>query len=135
SSAARGLPAPRASRHRSDPAGAASVKFDALINEGEYFPPFYLDEILPKQLKSGCLKAWAAEERQGRPTPRQGLRDLTAPYLDVRLGVGGEADKYYVLPDQEAVAAQQRATEALREDPGPDGEPPAFRPAAVPRTY
>src|SRR5690606_31109897 len=74
SSAARGLPAPRASRHRSDPAGAASVKFDALINEGEYFPPFYLDEILPKQLKSGRLKEWAAEERQGRPTPRQGLR-------------------------------------------------------------
>lgn len=111
------------------------MKFDALINEGEYFPPFYLDEILPKQLKSGRLKEWAAEERQGRPTPRQGLRDLTAPYLDVRLGVGGEADKYNVLPDQEAVAAQQRATEALREDPGPDGEPPAFRPAAVPRTY
>ncbi len=111
------------------------MKFDALTNEGEYFPPFYLDEILPKQLKSGRLKEWAAEERQGRPTPRQGLRDLTAPYLDVRLGVGGEADKYNALPDQEAVAAQQRATEALRDHTGPDGEPPAFRPAPAPRTY
>ncbi|MFD6038997.1 Eco57I restriction-modification methylase domain-containing protein [Streptomyces griseoincarnatus] len=111
------------------------MKFDALINEGEYFPPFYLDEILPKQLKSGRLKEWAAEERQGRPTPRQGLRDLTAPYLDLRLGVGGEADKYNPLPDQEAVAAQQRATEALKDHTGPDGEPPAFRPAAAPRTY
>src|SRR5690606_21958176 len=135
SPAAPGHPAPRASRHRSDPAGAASVKFDALINEGEYFPPFYLDEILPKQLKSGRLKEWAAEERQGRPTPRQGLRDLTAPYLDVRLGVGGEADKYNPLPDQEAVAAQQRATEALKDHTGPDGEPPAFRPAPAPRAY
>ncbi|MFD0208830.1 Eco57I restriction-modification methylase domain-containing protein [Streptomyces hirsutus] len=111
------------------------MKFDALINEGEYFPSFYLDEILPKQLKTGRLKEWAAEERQGRPTPRQGLRDLTGPYLDVRLGVGGEADKYNVLPDQEAVAAQQRATEALKDHTGPDDEPPAFQPAPAPRTY
>ncbi|MFI2911784.1 Eco57I restriction-modification methylase domain-containing protein [Streptomyces sp. PDY-4] len=111
------------------------MKFDALINEGEYFPSFYLDEILPKQLKTGRLKEWAAEERQGRPTPRQGLRDLTGPYFDVRLGVGGEADKYNVQPDQEAVAAQQRATEALKDHTGPDDEPPAFRPAPAPRTY
>ncbi|MFF5341481.1 Eco57I restriction-modification methylase domain-containing protein [Streptomyces althioticus] len=112
------------------------MKFDALINEGEYFPSFYLDEILPKQLKTGRLKEWAAEERQGRPTPRQGLRDLTGPYLDVRLSVGGEADKYNVRPDQHAVAAQQRATEALKDrtdHTGPDGEPPAFQPAPAPR--
>ncbi|MFF9758824.1 MULTISPECIES: Eco57I restriction-modification methylase domain-containing protein [Streptomyces] len=111
------------------------MKFDALINEGEYFPSFYLDEILPKQLKTGRLKEWAAEERQGRPTPRQGLRDLTGPYLDVRLGVGGEADKYNVLPDQEAVATQQRATETLKDHTGPDDEPPAFQPAPAPRAY
>ncbi|MEU2897010.1 Eco57I restriction-modification methylase domain-containing protein [Streptomyces sp. NPDC001273] len=111
------------------------MKFDALINEGEYFPSFYLDEILPKQLRTGRLKEWAAEERQGRPTPRQGLRDLTGPYLDVRLGVGGEADKYNVLPDPEAVAAQQRATEILKDHTGPDDEPPAFQPAPAPRPY
>ncbi|MFI9725766.1 Eco57I restriction-modification methylase domain-containing protein [Streptomyces sp. NPDC052092] len=111
------------------------MKFDALINEGEYFPSFYLDEILPKQLKTGRLKEWAAEERQGRPTPRQGLRDLTGPYFDVRLGVGGEADKYNVLPDPEAVAAQQRATEILKDHTGPDDEPPAFQPAPAPRPY
>ncbi|AQS69865.1 Eco57I restriction-modification methylase domain-containing protein [Streptomyces pactum] len=110
------------------------MKFDALVNEGEYFPSFYLDEILPKQLKTGRLKEWAAEERHGRPTPRQGLRDLTAPYLDVRLGVGGEAEKYNVLPDPEAVTAQRTATEALKTHTGTD-EPPAFRPQPAPRAY
>ncbi|MFJ4947575.1 Eco57I restriction-modification methylase domain-containing protein [Streptomyces sp. NPDC088760] len=110
------------------------MKFDALTNEGEYFPPFYLDEILPKQLKTGRLKEWTAEERQGRPTPRQGLRDLTGPYLDVRLGVGGEAEKYNPLPDAGAIAAQQSATEALKAHTGPDG-PPAFQPAPAPRVY
>ncbi|MGW0333111.1 Eco57I restriction-modification methylase domain-containing protein [Streptomyces sp. NPDC003011] len=110
------------------------MKFDALVNEGEYFPSFYLDEILPKQLKSGRLKEWAAEERQGRPTPRQGLRDLTGPYLDVRITVGGEAEKFNLLPDPEAVAAHQVATEALKAHTGTD-EPPAFQPEAAPRPY
>ncbi|MBK3580363.1 hypothetical protein JHN63_42575, partial [Streptomyces sp. MBT65] len=110
------------------------MKFDALINEGEYFPSFYLDEILPKQLKSGRLKEWAAEERQGRPTPRQGLRDLTGPYLDLRLTVGGEAEKFNILPDPEAVAAQQSAADALKTHSGPD-ELPAFQAQAVPRVY
>ncbi|MFI0267748.1 Eco57I restriction-modification methylase domain-containing protein [Streptomyces luteogriseus] len=109
------------------------MKFDALINEGEYFPSFYLDEILPKQLKSGRLKEWAAEERQGRPTPRQGLRDLTGPYLDVRLTVGGEAEKFNVLPDPGAVAAQQTAAEALKAHSGAE-EPPGFQPSG-PRAY
>ncbi|AZS74589.1 hypothetical protein DDE74_29830 [Streptomyces lydicus] len=110
------------------------MKFDALINEGEYFPSFYLDEILPKQLKAGRLKEWTAEERQGRPTPRQGLRDLTWPYLDVRITVGGEAEKFNLSPDPEAIAAQQAATEALKSPSGTE-EPPAFRPEAAPRTY
>ncbi|MFE9180933.1 Eco57I restriction-modification methylase domain-containing protein [Streptomyces sp. NPDC007126] len=110
------------------------MKFDALINEGEYFPSFFLDEILPKQLKAGRLKEWAAEERQGRPTPRQGLRDLTGPYLDVRLRVGGEAEKYNVLQDADAVAAQQAATEALKAHTGTDEQPPAFQPAPAPST-
>ncbi|MCQ9182896.1 class I SAM-dependent DNA methyltransferase [Streptomyces sp. IBSBF 2953] len=110
------------------------MKFDALTNEGEYFPPFYLDEILPKQLKTGRLKEWTAEERQGRPTPRQGLRDLTGPYLDARLTVGGEAEKYNPLPDAVAIAAQRSATDALKAHAGPDG-PPAFQPATAPRVH
>ncbi|MPY59579.1 Eco57I restriction-modification methylase domain-containing protein [Streptomyces spongiae] len=110
------------------------MKFDALINEGDYFPPFYLDEILPKQLKTGRLKEWTAEERQGRPTPRQGLRDLTQPYFDVRLTVGGEAGKYNLLPDPEAAAAQQKAAEVLKAHTGTD-HPPAFQPAPQQRAY
>ncbi|MYT16625.1 hypothetical protein YWIDRAFT_06177 [Streptomyces sp. SceaMP-e96] len=110
------------------------MKFDALINEGEYFPSFYLDEILPKQLKTGRLKEWAAEERQGGPTPRQGLRDLTGPYLDVRITVGGEAEKFNPLPDPQAVVAQQTAAEALKSRSGAE-EPPVFQPEAAPRTY
>ncbi|MET8134939.1 DNA methyltransferase [Streptomyces sp. NPDC005251] len=110
------------------------MKFDALTNEGEYFPPFYLDEILPKQLRTGRLKEWTAEERQGRPTPRQGLRDLTGPYLDVRLTVGGEAEKYNPLPDAGAIADQQSAAEALKAHAGPDGTP-AFQPATAPRVH
>lgn len=104
------------------------MKFDALINEGEYFPPFYLDTILPKQLKTGRLKEWAAEERHGRPTPRQGLRDLSGRYFDVRITVGGEAEKFNVLPDPDAEAAQRLAAEELKAHSGSD-ELPAFRPA------
>ncbi|WEV24872.1 hypothetical protein OYE22_06435 [Streptomyces sp. 71268] len=109
------------------------MKFDALINEGEYFPPFYLDTILPKQLKTGRLKGWAAEERHGRPTPRQGLRDLSGRYFDVRITVGGEAEKFNVQPDPDAEAAQQLAAEELKAHSGPD-ELPAFRPATGART-
>ncbi|MEU3081571.1 DNA methyltransferase [Streptomyces albidoflavus] len=109
------------------------MKFDALINEGEYFPPFYLDTILPKQLKTGRLKEWAAEERHGRPTPRQGLRDLSGRYFDLRVTVGGEAEKFNVLPDPEAEAAQQLAAEELKAHSGSD-ELPAFRTATGART-
>lgn len=45
------------------------MTFDSLINEREYFPSFYLDNILPKQLASGPLKEWSALERQDRSTP------------------------------------------------------------------
>ncbi|MFI0895902.1 Eco57I restriction-modification methylase domain-containing protein [Streptomyces sp. NPDC020983] len=110
------------------------MTFDALINEGEYFPSFYLDEILPKQLRTGRLKEWAARERQGLPTPRQGLRDLTGPYLDVRLTVGGEAGTFNIRTDAQAVAAHEAATEELREQTGED-EPPAFLPRTGPRVY
>ncbi|KOV62892.1 hypothetical protein ADK64_22545 [Streptomyces sp. MMG1121] len=99
-----------------------------MINEREYFPSFYLDDILPKQLTSGPLKAWSALERQGRATPRQNLRDLTRPYMDVRAVLGPEAEKYNALPYAPAVAAQEAAAIALKAA-GPDTEPPAFQPA------
>ncbi|MFJ9479693.1 Eco57I restriction-modification methylase domain-containing protein [Streptomyces mirabilis] len=104
------------------------MTFDSLINEREYFPSFYLDDILPKQLASGPLKEWSALERQGQATPRQNLRDLTRPYMDVRAVLGPEAEKYNAMPYAPAVAAQEAATAALK-IAGPDTEPPAFQPA------
>ncbi|WP_405408542.1 Eco57I restriction-modification methylase domain-containing protein [Streptomyces decoyicus] len=104
------------------------MTFDSLINESEYFPSFYLDDILPKELASGPLKEWAALERQGVITPRQALRNLTRPYMDVRAVLGPEADKYNRLPYAPAMAAQLAAAEVLR-SVGADAEPPAFQPA------
>ncbi|MBZ2407412.1 hypothetical protein HX747_04905 [Streptomyces sp. L06] len=103
------------------------MTFDSLINEREYFPSFYLDDILPKQLASGPLKEWSARERQGEATPRQSVRDLTRPYMDARAALGPEAEKYNGLPYAPAVAAQAAAAAALKAA-GPETEPPAFQP-------
>ncbi|MER5687660.1 DNA methyltransferase [Streptomyces sp. NPDC002205] len=105
------------------------MTFDSLVNEGEYFPSFYLDEILPKQLRSGPLKEWTARERQGESTPRQGLRDLARPYLDVRMALAPDAEKFGQIPDAPAVLAYEAAAATLKA-PGAEGEPPAFQPLA-----
>ncbi|THA63224.1 class I SAM-dependent DNA methyltransferase [Streptomyces sp. A0958] len=107
------------------------MTFDSLINEREYLPSFYLDDILPKQLASGPLKQWSARERQGEATPRQNLRDLTRPYMDVRAVLAPDAEKYNGLPYAPAVAAQAAAAAVLKAV-GPDTEPPAFQPLQEP---
>ncbi|MEW1757217.1 DNA methyltransferase [Streptomyces cyaneofuscatus] len=107
------------------------MTFDSLINEREYFPSFYLDDILPKQLASGPLKQWSARERQGEATPRQNLRDLTRPYMDVRAVLAPGAEKYNGLPYAPAVAAQAAAAAVLKAV-GPDTEPTAFQPLQEP---
>ncbi|WP_093798528.1 Eco57I restriction-modification methylase domain-containing protein [Streptomyces sp. Wb2n-11] len=107
------------------------MTFDSLINEREYFPSFYLDDILPKQLASGPLKQWSARERQGEATPRQKLRDLTRPYMDVRAVLAPDAEKYNGLPYAPALAAQAAAAAVLKAV-GPDTEPPAFQPRQEP---
>ncbi|MGW2317377.1 Eco57I restriction-modification methylase domain-containing protein [Streptomyces sp. NPDC001680] len=89
------------------------MTFDSLVNAGQYFPSFYLDEILPKELKDGPLKRWSAAERQGEHTPRQGLRDLSGPYFETRDRLAGEAEKYSEQTDARAVAAQQAAARML----------------------
>ncbi|MEU6054012.1 DNA methyltransferase [Streptomyces xanthochromogenes] len=109
------------------------MTFDSLINESEYFPSFYLDDILPKQLAAGPLKEWAAMERQGQATPRQSLRDLTRPYMDVRAVLGADAEKYNPLPYARAVAAQEAAAAVLKAL-GPEAEAPAFQPSPSPPT-
>ncbi|MFG2565090.1 hypothetical protein ACGFR6_06570 [Streptomyces sp. NPDC048567] len=105
------------------------MTFDSLINEREYFPSFYLDDILPKQLASGPLKEWSARERQGEATPRQNLRDLTRPYMDARAVLAPDAEKYNGLPYAPAVTAHADAAAGLKAA-GSDTEPPAFQPLA-----
>ncbi|MGW6864633.1 Eco57I restriction-modification methylase domain-containing protein [Streptomyces sp. NPDC054901] len=89
------------------------MTFDSLVNAGQYFPSFYLDEILPKELKDGPLKRWSASERMGEHTPRQGLRDLSGPYFEVRARLSRDAEKYAEQIDERAVAAQLTAAETL----------------------
>ncbi|MFJ3966794.1 Eco57I restriction-modification methylase domain-containing protein [Streptomyces parvus] len=103
------------------------MTFDSLINEREYFPSFYLDDILPKQLAGGPLKEWSARERQGEATPRQNLRDLTRPYMEARAVLGPEAEKYNGLPYAPAVAAREAAAAVLKAV-GPDSDLPVFQP-------
>ncbi|MGF1427304.1 Eco57I restriction-modification methylase domain-containing protein [Kitasatospora sp. LaBMicrA B282] len=90
------------------------MTYDSLVNEGEYFPAFYLDEILPTQLKNGPLKQWTAKERAGEDTPRQGLRNLSVPYLAARAALRDAADKFNATEDVYAVAVQQAGAEALK---------------------
>ncbi|MFD5929454.1 Eco57I restriction-modification methylase domain-containing protein [Streptomyces sp. NPDC060333] len=110
------------------------MTFDSLINESEYFPSFYLDEILPKQLERGPLKEWAALERQDQTTPRQSLRDLTRPYIDARAALGPDAEKYNQTLYAPSAAAQEAAA-AILKAVGTEQEPPAFHPAAGPSSY
>lgn len=102
------------------------MTFDSMVNAGQYFPSFYLDEILPKELKDGPLKRWSAAERQGDHTPRQGLRNLSGPYFKVRDLLASGAEKYPEQPDARAVAEQQTAAAALAGAKG--AELPAFQP-------
>ncbi|MDB4872766.1 MAG: class SAM-dependent methyltransferase, partial [Gemmatimonadales bacterium] len=62
------------------------MSFDSLVNKGDYFSAHYLAEVLPKDLKrkDGLLARWTEEEKDGRSTPRRGLRALGKPYFDDR---------------------------------------------------
>ncbi|MGA5758833.1 class I SAM-dependent DNA methyltransferase [Nonomuraea bangladeshensis] len=62
------------------------MRLDSLVNRGDYFSAHYLAEVLPKDLKKkdGLLARWAAEEKDGRITPRKGLRALGKPYFTDR---------------------------------------------------
>ncbi|MEV4019906.1 class I SAM-dependent DNA methyltransferase [Nonomuraea angiospora] len=75
------------------------MRLDSLVNRGDYFSAHYLAEVLPKDLKKkdGLLARWADQEKDGRTTPRKGLRALGKPYftdrpffadMDLRLNEG-----------------------------------------------
>jgi hypothetical protein len=62
------------------------VTYDSIVNRGDYFSAHYLAEVLPKDLKKkdGLLARWAEAEKDGRPTPRTGLRGLKRSYFKDR---------------------------------------------------
>ncbi|RKS79679.1 hypothetical protein BZB76_1154 [Actinomadura pelletieri DSM 43383] len=57
------------------------MRLDSLVNRGDYFSAHYLAEVLPKDVKRGLHVRWTDEEKDGRVTPRKGLRALGKPYF------------------------------------------------------
>ncbi|SNS44114.1 hypothetical protein SAMN05443665_100459 [Actinomadura meyerae] len=62
------------------------MTYDSIVNRGDYFSAHYLAEVLPKDLKKkdGLLARWADAEKDGKPTPRTGLRGLKRSYFKDR---------------------------------------------------
>ncbi|WP_021594056.1 Eco57I restriction-modification methylase domain-containing protein [Actinomadura welshii] len=62
------------------------MTYDSIVNRGDYFSAHYLAEVLPKELKKkdGLLARWAEAEKDGKPTPRTGLRALKRKYFKDR---------------------------------------------------
>ncbi|SPT57088.1 class I SAM-dependent DNA methyltransferase [Actinomadura madurae] len=62
------------------------MTYDSIVNRGDYFSAHYLAEVLPKDLKKkdGLLARWAEAEKDGKPTPRTGLRGLKRSYFKDR---------------------------------------------------
>jgi AAA domain len=57
------------------------MSFESLTNRGEYLSAHYIEAVLPATLKTGLLKRWAEEEKDGRRTPRIELRALRRVYF------------------------------------------------------
>lgn len=79
------------------------MRLDSLVNRGDYFSAHYLAEVLPKNVKRGIAARWTDEEKDGRVTPRRGLRALGKPYFADR--------KFFADFDERA-----RAEETVPED-------------------
>ncbi|MFI0411325.1 class I SAM-dependent DNA methyltransferase [Actinomadura sp. 3N508] len=78
------------------------MRLDSLVNRGDYFSAHYLAEVLPKDLKRGLCARWTDEEKDGRVTPRRGLRALGKPYFADRKDFADFAER---LRDDEFVPA------------------------------
>lgn len=63
------------------------MTYDSIANRGDYLPPHYLAEVLPKMLreKGGLRARWTERDKAGQPTPAKGLRELRRGYFDARL--------------------------------------------------
>ncbi|NKZ05478.1 restriction endonuclease [Actinomadura latina] len=79
---------------------------DSLVNRGDYFSAHYLAEVLPKDVKRGLHARWTDEEKDGRVTPRRGLRALGKPYF---------ADRKYFADFDEQLRAEEFVPDDLPE--------------------
>ncbi|WP_395107210.1 class I SAM-dependent DNA methyltransferase [Actinomadura sp. SCN-SB] len=82
------------------------MRLDSLVNRGEYFSAHYLAEVLPKDIKRGLHARWTDEEKDGRVTPRRGLRALGKPYF---------ADRKYFADFDERLRGEEFVPDDLPE--------------------
>ncbi|MFD0902089.1 class I SAM-dependent DNA methyltransferase [Actinomadura sediminis] len=82
------------------------MRLDSLVNRGDYFSAHYLAEVLPKDIKRGLRARWTDEEKDGRETPRKGLKALGKPYF---------ADRKYFADFDEQLREEEFVPEDLPE--------------------
>ncbi|WP_067795219.1 restriction endonuclease [Actinomadura formosensis] len=82
------------------------MRLDSLVNRGDYFSAHYLAEVLPKDVKRGLHARWTDEEKDGRVTPRRGLRALGKPYF---------ADRKYFADFDERLRTEEFVPDDLPE--------------------
>ena len=56
------------------------MSYDSITNHGDYLSPYYLAEVLPRELKAkdGLRARWAERDKAGELTPVKGLRGCGA---------------------------------------------------------
>lgn len=82
------------------------MRLDSLVNRGDYFSAHYLAEVLPKDVRRGLHARWTDEEKDGRVTPRRGLRALGKPYF---------ADRKYFADFDERLRTEEFVPDDLPE--------------------
>jgi hypothetical protein len=62
------------------------MSYDSITNHGDYLSPYYLAEVLPRELKAkdGLRARWAERDKAGELTPVKGLRGLRREYFRAR---------------------------------------------------
>ena len=62
------------------------MSYDSITNHQDYLSPYYLAEVLPRELKAkdGLRARWAERDKAGEPTPVKGLRHLRREYFRAR---------------------------------------------------
>jgi hypothetical protein len=62
--------------------------YDSILNAGEYFTNYYLEELLPGEVAKTHAKAWNETDRtSGGTSPRKRLLDLRTPYQRARTAI------------------------------------------------